>query len=109
MDAEKNEIKILSDRIAGQIKPMRIYLFGSFANGSYNDESDYDFYLVMKDEVRDLSDISFRAYKSIRHIKKRPVDILVGTESKFERLRKLPTVENEVYNRGVLLYEESNN
>ena len=46
-----------------------------------------------------------QAYRSIRKIKNRPVDIVVGTESRFEDRKNIPSLENEVSKKGVLLYE----
>ena len=46
-----------------------------------------------------------RAYRAIRRIKNRPVEIVVGTESRFESRKNIPSVENEVLKKGVLLYE----
>ena len=31
-----------------QLSPLKVFLFGSFAEGSYNEDSDYDFYIVVK-------------------------------------------------------------
>lgn len=31
------------------VDPLKIFLFGSFANGTYKDSSDYDFYIVIDD------------------------------------------------------------
>ena len=35
--------------IFSEVNPLKVILFGSFANGTYMDESDYDFYLVIDD------------------------------------------------------------
>jgi len=43
-------------------------------------------------------------YKDIRGVKQRPVDILVGTKSRFDERKNQFTVENEVFHKGVLLY-----
>ena len=40
------------------------------------------------------------AYKAIRRVKKHPVDIIVGTKSRFEPGKGIPSVENEGYQRG---------
>ena len=32
-----------------KVKPLKVILFGSFANNSYTEDSDYDFYLVVED------------------------------------------------------------
>ena len=98
------EIDELKNRIAAEISPVKIYLFGSFAEGRENTESDFDFYIVMDDGTKDLSSVTSSAYKAIRHIKKRPVDIVVGTHSRFEERKHIPSVENEVFRKGVLLY-----
>ena len=64
--------------------PLKIYLFGSFAKDTYTEESDFDFYIIVNDEIKNLKDLTTQAYRSIRKIKKRPVDIIVETESTFE-------------------------
>ena len=46
-----NEINAIKDRICMTIMPKRIYLFGSFAKDTYNEDSDYDFYVVVPDDA----------------------------------------------------------
>lgn len=83
----------------------RIYLFGSFADSTYSENSDFDFYIVVHDAVSDIPAETTKAYKSIRKVKQRPVDIVVGTVSHFEARKEIPSIENEVYRKGVLLYD----
>lgn len=99
--AEINELK---DCFVQQLSPLKVYLFGSFADGTYDEDSDFDFYIVVDDSNTDLLELMSRAYKSVRSVKKRPVDILVGTQSKFEERKNRPTLEGEVFQKGVLLY-----
>ena len=98
------EIDLLKTKIVEQISPLKIYLFGSYAEGRQTEDSDYDFYIVVRDDTRDMVETTAKAYQSIRHIKQRPVDILVGTNSRFEERKWKPTVENEVFTKGVLIY-----
>ena len=98
------EINELKDCFVQQLSPLKVYLFGSFADGTYDEDSDFDFYIVVDDTHTDLLDLMSRAYKSVRSVKKRPVDILVGTQSKFDERKNRPTVEGEVFQKGVLLY-----
>lgn len=98
------EVEELRDELVTQLKPLRVYLFGSFAEGTGREESDFDIYIVVKDGTENLVDVTAQAYRSIRRIKRRPVDILVGTESRFNERKDMPTVENEVFCKGVLLY-----
>ena len=98
------EINELCKQFVSQLSPTKVYLFGSYADGTNHSQSDLDFYIIVKDDGRNLADLTSEAYRSIRQLKRRPVDIIVGTESRFEERRVMPTIENEVAQKGVLLY-----
>lgn len=102
-----NEINELRDCLIKQLSPLKVYLFGSYVDGTFDDDSDFDFYIVVDDHETDLIGLMRQAYKSVRSVKKRPVDILIGTNSKFEERKSQLSVENEVYQKGVLLYAAS--
>ena len=99
-----NEIEELKNQFVAQLTPISVYLFGSFATGTQTEESDLDFYIVVEDGIDDLAALTTQAYRAIRRVKKRPVDIIVGTKSRFENRKVIPSLENEVYEKGVLLY-----
>lgn len=99
-----SEIVALKDRFVEQLSPLKVYLFGSFAYGTPDDDSDYDFYIIVDDSREDWHEETVKAYRAIQHARTRPVDILIGTESKFEKRKELPTIEQEVFRKGVLLY-----
>ena len=40
--------------------------------------------------------------------KQRPIDRIVGTSSRFNERKNMMSVENEVFEKGVLLYESGN-
>ena len=106
-----DNIQEMTRCFVSQVNPLKIILFGSFANGTYTDESDYDFYLVIEDG-RSVGEATDEAYKSVMYVKKRPVDIVVGTNSRFERKRKSQhslMVEGEVQRNGILLYDQMTN
>ena len=103
-----NEIEELKNQFVKQLSPIRIYLFGSFANGTNSENSDFDFYIVVDDKVTDLVEMTANAYKAVRTTKQRPVDIIVGTSSRFNERKNMMSVENEVFEKGVLLYESGN-
>ena len=100
----EKEIDQIKDRFVSELSPVKIYLFGSFANGTANDDSDFDFYIIVKDDMKNIADITAEAYRSIRSVRSRAVDIVIGTESRFESRKNRAGVENEVMNKGVLLY-----
>ena len=85
---------------------MAIYLFGSFASGTATNDSDYDFYVIVPDGLQPI-EVTWKITGSIpREIKKtRSIDMLVGTESKFNKLKDiLGFIENQVVQTGVRLY-----
>ncbi|MCD7708918.1 MAG: nucleotidyltransferase domain-containing protein [Clostridiales bacterium] len=107
-DMPMKEIEELKTLFVDSLLPLRIYLFGSYADNSYDLESDFDFYIVVRDEINDLASETVKAYKAVRSVKRHPVDILVGTRSRFEERKEIPSIENEVYRKGVLLYDAGN-
>lgn len=99
------EINELKDSFVDHLLPVKIYLFGSFADGSENSDSDFDFYIVVDNSQKDMLALTAKAYKAIRFKQKRAVDIIVNTEEVFElRKNNASSVEREVEQKGVLLY-----
>ncbi len=98
------EIMQMKDRIVSQLSPLQVYLFGSYAYGTPGPDSDYDFYIVVDDQHTDWHAQTVKAYKAIRSIRTKPVDILVGTKSSFEKRKAHSSIEREVAQNGVLLY-----
>lgn len=98
------EIEAIKDRLVQAVSPQKIYLFGSFAKGNPTDDSDYDFYIVVPDNSEDRIAISQKAYRSLRGVRKRPVDIVVGYESTFADRKSSSTIESVIDKEGVLLY-----
>ena len=102
------EIQNIVNRFVETLNPLKIYLFGSFARGSENNESDYDFYIVMNKNYQVTNETIVNAYISLKGIKRRPVDIIINNESVFdERVEFINTLENTVIQEGILLYETS--
>lgn len=99
-----DEINAIKEKLIFSIMPKRIYLFGSYAKDTYTDESDYDFYLVVSDNAGNKIALSQKAYKSLRGIRKKPVDIVIGYESVFIEREKEESLEKIVKKEGILLY-----
>ena len=101
---QTKEIEQIKEKLVRQLSPEKIYLFGSFADGTADEGSDVDIYIIVKDDTENLVDLMAEAYKSIRNVRSRAVDIIIGTESRFESRKNRAGLENEVLNKGVLLY-----
>lgn len=104
---EKQEIdqKIqgIADEIAAKYDPEKIILFGSFAWGEPDSDSDVDLFIVKKSDKTAL-EMMKDVYKIIFE-KGEAVDVLVYTPEQLERRKKLgdPFVLR-IINSGRLLY-----
>ena len=68
------------------------------------EESDIDIYIVVQDEPQNLLDLTVEAYRAIRPVRTRAVDIIVGTKDRFESRKNRAGIESEVAEKGILLY-----
>jgi predicted nucleotidyltransferase len=85
-----------------------VYLFGSYAWGEPTPESDFDFMVVIPNEI--TGDEEFEIILKIdKLLEKNDIsieyDFLVRSKERFDRRITAPTIEREVYRKGILLYE----
>ncbi|MBR3813544.1 MAG: nucleotidyltransferase domain-containing protein [Spirochaetaceae bacterium] len=99
-----NEILAIKDKFVESLHPEKIILFGSYAKDTYNENSDYDFYVIMPDSTPNILHATQEAYICLLDMERKPVDIVVNTVSKFEERSKRATLERTVQNEGVVLY-----
>jgi len=100
------EIKKIRDIIINTIPLEKLYLFGSYAYGTPNEDSDYDFYAVIPNDSMRPTEAIPNIYKAMRGMERKPIDVLAGTAEVFERRSKLLTMEREIYEKGVILYDK---
>ena len=81
-----DEIEVIKQKLVDQIKPIGVYLFGSFANGTAYADSDFDFYIIVDDSEKDLHAVATSAYKAIRGVKPVSYTHLVRRLHQFEKL-----------------------
>lgn len=102
-----DDIENIKNIILQTVLCEKIYLFGSYAYGTPNVDSDYDFYVVVPDDSMRPSDVTDIIYHALyKKTNKKPVDILVKRSADFEMRKNLITLENEISNKGVVLYEQ---
>lgn len=100
------EINSIVSKFVETLSPKTVYLFGSYARGDYNGESDYDFYIVMPENCSVSNKTVADAYISLRGLKRKPVDIVVNNQNVFdERSTFINTLENTVKSEGKIVYE----
>jgi predicted nucleotidyltransferase len=98
------EIQEIREIILDTIPALQIYLFGSYANEAQRTDSDYDFYVVIPDNYMRPLDATRKISMALRPVRKKPIDMLVGIESKFNRNKNIYSIEKEVFDTGVKLY-----
>ena len=104
-----SEIKSEFDRYISYISKIngviRIYLFGSYAFGNPTEYSDIDLFIILRDgidKLKVIQDIDFGLCD--RNIS---LDIIADTDTEFKKLSASgrATLQNEVFNKGILVYE----
>jgi predicted nucleotidyltransferase len=97
-----DQILTLSERIAREYQPEQIILFGSYAYGTPNDDSDIDILVVLPFKGKSIR----KALEIISKINpKIPVDLLVRTPEQVEdRISNNDWLMREVFEKGRMLY-----
>jgi predicted nucleotidyltransferase len=103
IDNIKQELQDITTAITNNVKPEAIYLFGSYAYGTPDKDSDIDIYVVVPDDVPDTCELVAKIHYDIKY-RVRPLDILLGKHSNFNRKRNTHFFEKEIATKGVKLY-----
>ena len=100
----QSQIAQLIKEIADGYKPEKIYLFGSYANGVPNFDSDIDLFIV-KDTDERWIDRRIAARKSIKNYIA-PMDIIVYTFKEVDAaMNQVVNIGKIAVNTGKLLFE----
>ena len=106
--AVNQEILNITEAIKQAVPAERIYLFGSYAYGAPDENSDYDFFIVLPDGGISPMEAEKQARRSLGAInRKTPVDILAKYSSAFEDVAQFASLERKVKRDGVLLYAKN--
>jgi len=77
------------------LKPEKIILFGSYAYGTPNEDSDLDLYVVTKDDFmpkswKENNALYLSVSKQLRDLRKKiPIDLIVHTKQMHTKLKQL--------------------
>ena len=103
-----DEIMQIRNLIVEAVPAETVYLFGSYARGTPNENSDYDFYVVIPDGGMRPLEAAQKARRSLSKINRRTaVDILADYRSRFEDRRQFNTLERRIVREGIVLYERA--
>ncbi len=105
MTDSESIIKEITARLVKIYHPETIYLFGSYAWGTPELNSDYDIFIVVKNSKLGSADRIRIGQRELLDLNV-AVDILVYTEEEIKTKKDHPsTLAHKVINRGVKLYE----
>ena len=95
----------LVDSIVEGLSPEKIILFGSYATGKADKESDIDL-LIIANSDQDRLERTWQTYRLLRGKRKTPMDIIVLTPQEYGEMKKggYPLIR-EVEETGSDLYE----
>ena len=79
------EIGRIKEIIISTIPIEKLYLFGSYAYGTPNDDSNYDFYAVIPDSSMRPLDAMYEVGMATGRMKRKSMDFIAGTREIFER------------------------
>jgi len=101
----KENLNEISQVIAKTAPVESIYLFGSYAYGTPNKDSDLDLYVVFKDEMqkRELDAIT-DILVAISPFHNMSMDILGLKQNRFNARKQFATLERKIAREGVRLY-----
>jgi predicted nucleotidyltransferase len=102
--ADEAKIRDISRRVVAALAPERVVLFGSYAWGTPDPDSDLDLYVIVPDQLEPSYRLARRAYRALHGVGTQ-VDVVVRTRAESERNAAIvSTLDHEVLKRGLVLY-----
>jgi predicted nucleotidyltransferase len=99
---ERKQIEEFASEIARQFSPEKIILFGSYARGTANEDSDVDMLVIMDFDGRERQVVSDIRSKIRSHF---PLDLLVRRAPDIEwRIKEDDFFLQEIMEQGKILY-----
>ena len=100
----QREISRFTEYISSLNEVRRVYLFGSHANGHPTEDSDVDLLVTLLDGVDKIT-LGVRMETALFD-RELPLDILLNWESEFDAACDKTSLQKEIKEKGVLLYEQ---
>lgn len=100
----KEQIDTLVKIISKKFNPQKIFLFGSYANGNPDSQSDLDLCIVTNLGNKRKIDLMRDIRREVRDKFQLPMDILVYENNEFFERAMLPnTLEHKIAKHGILI------
>ncbi|MDR0264469.1 MAG: nucleotidyltransferase domain-containing protein [Sphingobacterium sp.] len=99
------KIDMIKASILKNVSAKYIYLYGSYANGNPTEDSDLDIYLVTPDNVPNILEVYSKIMVDLSLKKIFFVDLLLNRESVFNKRKTENILEETIFQKGKLIYE----
>ena len=101
------EISLLRDTLTTKFEVRQIILFGSFAYGEPNKDSDIDVCVITEFSGKRKIEVIRAMRRELANLIASPLDILLYCEQEFEeRARLKGSLEYKILTQGVKIYEQ---
>jgi len=111
------EIELFLKKVIENLKtvdPEKVFLIGSYADGSFSEESDIDLVVILDtNKIPDSYDEKLELRVSVRDSiydlsREFPIDLIIYTRGEFDKLSCLKTsFYNEIIRTGKVVYEKA--
>ena len=100
----QKELDLIKESILQVVPAEAIYLFGSYVDGTPNEDSDLDIYVVVPDDTGSIAELHGDIRCLLWDKKTKELDLLIGRSSVFNRRKNSPTMERVVARKGMVIY-----
>ena len=99
-----DDITKITEIISKNFEVNKIILFGSYAKGTENNDSDIDICVLTDENIRKIE--LLRAIRKLLYdYISKPIDLLIyKTDEFYERSNNIKSIEREIENEGIFIY-----
>jgi predicted nucleotidyltransferase len=106
MDIFVEKIENIKESILKYVPAKYIYLFGSYAYGKPTEKSDIDIYIVIPDNISNISELYGKIIGDLGDKNIFFIDLLLSRESVFNIRKTQNILEETIVQRGRMLYAQ---
>ncbi|GHV72130.1 hypothetical protein AGMMS49928_27920 [Spirochaetia bacterium] len=104
MDNFLEKIDSIRESILKYVSAKYVYLFGSYAYGKPTEKSDIDIYIVIPDNISNISELYGKIIGDLGDKNIYFVDLLLSRESVFNARKTKNILEETIVEKGRILY-----
>ena len=104
-ESVKNELSEICRIIDDTVDTEKIYLFGSYAYGTPNRDSDYDLCVIIPENSMRPADAVKAIRRALFSVQSVPLDVIAYRSDAFRQRAEYASLERKIAREGVLLHE----